>query len=70
MLTTDKRDGGASGDAWIVLHGESGAKSNRTNLTNGRGEWMTLGRGQMSDFKVQSKDLGNLTEITLGLTGT
>lgn len=69
VLTTDKKEANASGDAWIVLRGEDGSKSKKTILNNGSGDLRTLGRGQMSDFKISSKDLGPLKEITLGLTG-
>ncbi|CAK8676643.1 unnamed protein product [Clavelina lepadiformis] len=68
VLTTDKRDAAPDGDAWIVLHGKSGAKSRKTKLDNGSGRRKTLGRGQLTEFKVESKDLITLQEITLGLS--
>jgi len=68
VSTSDKREAAPSGDAWIVLHGKAGVKTRKLKLEN-FGKRRTLTRGEVSTFDLESKDVGALQEITLGLVG-
>nr|CAB3263471.1 lipoxygenase homology domain-containing protein 1-like [Phallusia mammillata] len=64
--TSDRREAAPSGDAWIVFHGKTGAKSKKLRIDNG-GKRRNLVRGQKSSFKLESKDVGPIQQITIGL---
>ncbi|XP_013416715.1 lipoxygenase homology domain-containing protein 1 isoform X2 [Lingula anatina] len=65
VTTSDKKDGGTTQNAWLILEGEDKKKSKEFLMENSAKNKI-LRRGQTDEFKMTSKNLGKLKRCYLG----